>query len=187
MIGRLPKSLSVNGIDYPIRSDYRDCLLILEAFSDVDLSEREKTLVMLKCLYKSDDVLKEENIQEACEKAVWFLNCGNTINKPHTSKPLYDFEQDEQIIFSAVNKVAGTEIRNLEYLHFWTFLGFFNEIGEGVFSTVVSIRNKRNKGKPLEKWEKEYYQKNKEMIDIQRKYTKREQEQLDELNRILGV
>lgn len=146
MIGQLPKKLTINGTDYDIRSDYRDCLLILQAFSDVELSDNEKTIIMLKCLFKSDEVFREENIKEACEQAVWFLNCGNAVNKPHTSKPLYDFEQDEQILFSAINKVAGCEIRNVEYMHFWTFLGLFNEIGDGVFSTVVSIRNKKTKG-----------------------------------------
>lgn len=187
MIGRLPKSLNINGVDYPIRSDYRDCLLILQAFSDSELTEAEKKIVMLKCLYKSTDVLKEENIQEAGQQAVWFLNCGNTVSKPHSTKPLYDFEQDEQILFSAVNKVAGQEIRDVEYMHFWTFLGLFNEVGDGVFSTVVSIRNKKNKGKKLEKWENEFYRNNKEMIDLKRKYTKEELRELEKLNQILGI
>lgn len=188
MIGRLPKELNVNGKEYEIRSDYRDCLLILQAFGDPELSEIEKRLVMISCLYVNDqEVLKPENIQEAAKKAVWFLNCGDSIGQSHSKKPVYDFEQDEQILFSAINKVAGKEIRNEEYMHYWTFVGLFNEIGEGVFSTVVSIRDKKNKGKKLEKWENEFYRNNKEMIDLKRKHTKEELRELEKLNQILGI
>ena len=97
-----------------------------------------------------------------------------------------DWEQDEQIIFSAVNKVAGYETRAIEYLHWWTFLGFFNEIGEGLFSTVVSIRKKRNRGKKLDKTEDEFYKRNRDMINLKKRLSKKEQEELNEVNRLLG-
>lgn len=49
-----------------------------------------------------------------------------------------------------MNKAAGFETRTVKYLHWWTFLGYFNEIGEGLFSSVIGIRQKLNKGKKLE-------------------------------------
>ena len=39
-------------------------------------------------------------------------------------------------------------------------------IGEGTLATVVHIRQKKAKGKKLEKWEKEFYTANKDLIDI---------------------
>ena len=39
----LPYSLSVNGIDYEIREDFRAILDILSAFADEELSDPEKT------------------------------------------------------------------------------------------------------------------------------------------------
>lgn len=36
-IGELPTSLTVNGTDYPINSDFRVCLNILQAMADPDL------------------------------------------------------------------------------------------------------------------------------------------------------
>lgn len=181
MIGRLPQSLNIDGKEYDIRTDFRDCLLILSAFNDMDLKQEEKIRVMIEILYKEIP----DNIPEAIEKAVWFLNCGNTVGKPHTSKPVYDFEHDEQIMFASLNHVAGRELRLDEYVHFWTFIGYFNEIGEGTFSTVVSIRSKKQKGKKLEKYEQEYYEKNKELIDLPKKYTQEEQEEIQKLLDIL--
>ena len=67
-----------------------------------------------------------------------------------------DWEKDSQLISSAINKVAGQEIRAVPYIHWWTFMGYFSAIGESPLSTVLSIRNKLVKGKKLEKWEREF-------------------------------
>lgn len=185
MIGSLPRSLTVNGKEYPIRSDYRDCLTIISAFTDPNLTIEEQVAITLRIMYK--EPVPNDDVLEAYEQAVWFLNCGDTINKPHTSAPLYSWSQDEQLIFSAVNKVAGKEVRAVEYLHFWTFMGLFNEIGEGSFSTVISIRNKKRKHKQLEKWEKEFYRNNKELVDLKVVLSEEEQKEQDEVSKLLGL
>ena len=185
MVGGLPTSLTINGKEYAINSDYRVALLILQCYTDEELTDFEKIIVIIKCLYIED--IPEEYWNEALEQANWYFNCGNTVSSPVSTKPLYDWEQDEQMIFSAINKIAGKEIRAVEYLHYWTFIGFFNEIGEGVFSTVLNIRNKKAKHKKLEKWENEFYRNNKEIVDIKRKYTKSEKSDLLALDELLGI
>lgn len=67
-------------------------------------------------------------------------------------------------------------------MHWWTFLGLFNEIGEGLFSQVVNIRIKKAKGKKLEKHELEFYREHKDLIDIKCKLTPAEQAELDYVN-----
>lgn len=47
----LPYSLSVNGVNYEIREDFRAILDILSAFADEELSDPEKTQAMLEILY----------------------------------------------------------------------------------------------------------------------------------------
>ena len=189
MLGELPKSLNVNETKYDIRSDFRIGLLILQAFQDPDLTKDEAGMVMLQCLYKDFESIPIEDIEEAYKQAVWFLNCGeydeNNQYVPPTRK-IYDFEQDSQIIFSSINKVAGYEVRALDYLHFWTFIGYFNEIGQGTFSTVVSIRDKKRRGKKLDDWEKKFYKENKSMVDLKRRYTEAELKEVEELNDLLG-
>lgn len=170
MIGLLPKSLNICGVDYEIRSDFRIALHIFTAYDDPELTDQEKTLIMLECLYVDYDKMPREHLQEAVEKGVWFLDGGKMYSEKEI-KPvkLIDWEQDEQIIFPSVNKVSGFETRSVEYLHLWTFLGYFNEIGEGLFSTVVGIREKRSRGKKLEKGEMEFFSKNKNMCQLKAK------------------
>lgn len=185
MYGILPKQLEVNNVSYDIRSDFRDCLNILIACNDAELTKSEKLTVILMILYVNYDDIPIDDTEEAIKKAIWFLNCGKEENDHVSNKPVYDWEQDEQMIFSSINKVANKELREVEYCHFWTFISYFNEIGEGLFSTIINIRDKKNRGKKLEKYEQEFYSKHKDMIDIKPKYTEEEQEQIDYLNNLL--
>lgn len=192
MIGALPETLTVAGVDYPIRSDYRNVLHVFEAFNDPELETAEKWIVAIYLLFEdfycADDVLEAmENgfdMGEAAKQISWFISAGNP-EKEILEKPVYDWKKDEQIIFSAVNKVAGKETRELQYLHWWTFLGYFSEVREGTFSFVVGIRHKLNKGKKLEKHEREFLNNNKELVRLQKRKTKEKLEQEAEYKALL--
>lgn len=192
MIGALPRVLTVAGVDYPIRTDYRNVLQVFEAFQDPELTQEEKWIVTVYLLFEDffcdDDVFEAlENrfpIEEAMKQISWFISAGQP-EKQVLESPTYNWKQDEQIIFSAINKVAGKETRELDYLHWWTFLGYFNEVGEGTFSFVVGIRHKLNRGKRLEKHEKEFLYHNKELVKLDKPRTKEEQEQEDSYKALL--
>jgi hypothetical protein len=186
MIGRLPTKLNIDGVDMAIRSDFRVALTIFQAFNDPELTEQERSLVMLECLYEDISLINEENMATALKMAVWFLDGGSESDENGQQKKVMDWEQDEQLIFSSVNKIAGFETRAVEYLHWWSFLGHFHEIGEGLFTTIINIRTKKSKGKKLDKTEQEFYKKNQKMIDLKRKYSAEEQEEMDKLNQLLN-
>lgn len=190
----LPTSLEVGDKEYAIRTDYRVILDILAAMNDPEIFEPEMTedeknieqaMTMLQILYIDFDSIPAKDYQEAIEKAVAFIDCGiKGDNKP---KPrTMDWEQDAPIIAPEVSKVAGRDIRIGE-THWWEFFGYYLGIGEGVFSSIVSIREKRRKGKKLEKWEKEFYQNNKSLIDLKSKKIERSEEEKEELRRLFGL
>ena len=184
MLGSLPKTLTISDREIPIDSNYRTALLCMEACNDPDLSDAEKKYLLMDLIIGIDK-LKTEEYEEALQKIVWFLDCGKEFDGHHEKKAM-DWQQDEQMIFAAVNKVAGKETREEKYIHWWTWMGYFSEIGEGLFSTVVSIRVKKNRGEKLTDAEKEFYRKNRKLVDIQKKYSQEEQKEMDELNRMLG-
>ncbi|WP_176253303.1 Gp15 family bacteriophage protein [Enterocloster alcoholdehydrogenati] len=186
MIGRLPTSLTVSGSVLDIRTDFRDILVIMQAFNDPELYLDEQYEVMLTILYGDLNCIPPDAFPEAIKQALWFLDCGQQEEDKKSAVKVMDWEQDEAIIFPAVNKVAGCEVRGKEYVHWWTFMGYFMEIEEGTFSTVLGIRQKRAKGKKLEKWEQEFYRNNKRQCDLKRKHTKEEQAEIDYWNRLLG-
>ena len=168
MIGSLPDSLVIAGKRYAIRSDFRNFLRIIEVFNDSELSNEEKVYVFLKRVYVEFNSIPKQHYEEAYKRASEFMEWQKNDNKKHNPR-LYDWEKDEQLIFPAVNKAAGMEIRSLPYLHWWTFLGYFQSIDpESLWGTVLSIRQKRAKGKKLEKWEREFYNGNRELCQIVR-------------------
>ena len=77
-----------------------------------------------------------------------------------------DWEQDAALIAPAVDKVLGYSCRRCGYLHWWEFLGAFHGVGDGLFAQVVNIRNKRARGRRLEKSEQEFARENAAIIKI---------------------
>ena len=186
MIGELPTSITLGDVDYPISTDYRVALTIFDALGDPDLQDKEKAYIMLECLFDDYTAIPREYLAEACEKAALFLD-GGVKQKNTNDKPIISWTQDEQLIFAAVNKVAGREVRAEQYMHWWTFLSLFQEIDDkSLLSTVIQLRQKKNKGKKLEKWETEFYKAHKDMIDLKRRYSKAELAEREAINRLLN-
>ena len=167
-----PTSLTIGGVDYEIRTDYRVVLDLLMALNDPELTDSDNKMssymqsrVVLEIMFPDCDNIPQEHIQEALDKVSEFIDMGIGCDskKPKTM----DWEQDAPIIIPALNKVLNKEIRAEKYMHWWTFLGAYMEIGEGLFSTVVHIRQKKAKGK-LEKWENDFYKQNKALVDFQK-------------------
>ena len=171
----LPKSVEIQGTDYDIRSDYRDILTICAALSDVELNDQEKAYVVLAVFYPDFEEMPSQHWQEALEKCFAFVNCGQEETQISAQK-LVDWEQDFQYIVAPINRVMGQEIRSVEYLHWWTFISAYYEIGDCLFSQIVRIRNLLAKGKTLDKADREWLRINRHLVDFKTKYTDVENE-----------
>ena len=160
----IPTSISIGEQSFAIRNrgDYRMVLDCFTCLSDYDLTEQERLYACLIIFYEDFNDLEDilgldvELIGELTTKMFNFFNCNNTHSGIKTSFKAIDWDTDSQLICSAVNKIANVEVRAVEYLHWWTFMGYFTEIGESTLATVVGIRNKIMKGKKLEKYEREF-------------------------------
>lgn len=191
----LPHSIEVGGINYKIRTDYHVIIDILTAMNDPEIFEpgmteeekqQERVMTILQILYIDFDRMPQKDWKEAVEKACDFIDCG--IKGDEKTKPkVMDWEQDAPIILPAINKVAHEDVRKNEHMHWWTFFGYYMEIGESTFSTVVNIREKKRKGQKLEKWELEFYKNNKSIVDIKSKQSERSEEEKDAIRKLLGL
>ena len=171
MITTLPKALRLeDGKEYPIRCDFRAVLNLFEALNDPDTTPQERGLYLLTILYDDFESIPMGLWEDAVKKGLWFLNGGEP-QPPNKAPKLMDWDQDFAIIIPAINRVAGTEVRNLPALYWWTFLGYYHEIGgDCTFAQVVHIRDKLRRGK-LEKTEREYYERNRHLVDLKQTLT----------------
>lgn len=165
----LPKTVEVAGKSYKIRNnaDYRTIIGVIDVCEDPELTQEEKTVSAFIIFYEDindyEDIFKIFNTdaEEAIRAMMRFISYNYDDEFCYAPNvKLIDWVQDESLIISGVNSVAKTEVRSLEYLHWWTFLSYYMAIGEGPLSTVVSIRNKLSKGKKLEKYEQEFRREN---------------------------
>lgn len=158
----LPKSLTVGDREIPIRADFRQVLQVLSCLEDEDLPRFARWRKALRLFYETP--VQPQHRQEAMEKLCSFISC----HRSQTPGPrLMSWQQDAQLIAAQVNQVAGVEVRSLPFLHWWTFLGYFNAIGPGVFAQVVAIREKLRTGKKLDETEQQFYRKNTDLIRLQ--------------------
>lgn len=169
----LPTALEVGGKEYAIRSDYRVALDILLALTDIELSDTDKALEAIDCLYVDD--IPPDDLQEALEKCYWFIRGGEDAREQNQPK-LVSWEQDFNLIAPPISKVIGQDIRGMKYLHWWTFLAAYMGIGDCLFAQVVGIRDKKARGKALDKMDREFYRRNRDIIDIKTQTTEAEEE-----------
>lgn len=175
----LPKSLMVCGTEYEIRSDFREILDVIEILNNVDLKEQERGYLTLLFFYTGFQNMPPEHYQDAQKQCFWFINGGKHENETEVKPPrLMDWEQDFPYIIAPVNRVIGHEIRADAYLHWWTFLSAYMEIGECTFAQIVHIRDSRNRGKKLDDADREWYRRNHELVDLKTRYTSAEEELL---------
>lgn len=182
----LTQSLTVGGKEWEIRTDFRVILDILKAFADPDLEIEDKWLVCLTILFVDFENLPPSDYEEACKQASAFIDMGNEETDKKVRPRTMDWEQDAQMIIPAVNRVYGSEIRALKYLHWWTFLSSYMEIGECSFTRVLNIRFKKANGKKLEKWEQEFARENSDLVNLKHELSEEELEEQKLIEEFFG-
>ena len=185
MMWDLPTEIQIGEKIYHItkKCDYRVVLDVIIALNDEDMTTEEKVICGLLLFYEE---LTRENIRfcphlEQLQKEMFrIINGGEEQEENAEQKPqLMDWEHDFPVLVSPINRVLGFEIRSVDYLHWMSLLSAYMEIGECTFSTIVSIRSKRAKGKKLDKWEEEYIREHRKMVELPRKLTAEEEEFLN--------
>lgn len=179
----LPTSVKVNNQEYAIREqgDFRMVLDCFTALNDFELDKEERIVSSLIIFYKDfktiEDVANCDCLEQLAKEMMKFFNCGQDDTSSRSNFRLVDWEKDSNLICSAVNKVAGKEVRAEKYIHWWTFIGYYMSIGQSPLSTIVSIRSKIARQEKLEKYEKRFKYENPQYFNMN--YKSLEEQELD--------
>ena len=131
----LPTYVVVGDREYDVRNkaDYRVIIDVIAALDDAELTDAERAIAALMIFY--DDVNDIEDVfnifhdvQAALNSMMNCINCNDNEIGHNAKIKLIDWVQDEKLISSAVNKVAGVEVRTVPYMHWWTFIGHYMSI-----------------------------------------------------------
>lgn len=163
ILKKFPTKIKVEDEICDINSDYRNCLKIIMAYEDENLTLEEQHYILLKRLYKTIP----QNIERAIEKGILFLNCGEDDNS--SDKPIsrvYSFDKDYKYIYSAMNQTHNIDLESIVYLHWWKFVFLFMDVNKDcTFSHLISLRDKKNKGK-LDKEERKTWIEMRNILDL---------------------
>lgn len=173
----LPTTVMLGGTEYDIRSDYRVVFDLFEIMADKDLENQEKAIWLLIVFYPDAEEIPIEQYQNALNEMVKFIDLGSD-EKPSKKKipKLIDWKKDFKHVVAPINVMINQDIRSMKYLHWWTFMGYFNNIGDCYFAQIVRVRNKRAYKKPLDKQEREFYRRNQKDIDFETNYSDEEKD-----------
>lgn len=135
----LPDTITVDGREYAIHTDFRDWIRFCEMLLDEELKEEEKVYIALM-MYTEE---QPDNIQLALKGLTdFYLMAEEVVNdqeeqlEEHTEehevapKPIYDWTVDSAYIIGAFQKTYGIDLTNIKYMHWWRFKVLFTSIIE---------------------------------------------------------
>lgn len=187
LIDKLPNSVVIDGMEYAINSDFRTSIQfeILMCRNDIDKAEKLSNGLIL--YYP----IIPANILEAIEKIMWFYSCGKDNNVTNNNgndenannSKIYDYNYDDDYIFSAFISQYRIDLNSIDYLHWWKFKAMFKALNED--NKIVKIMEYRSMdiSKISDKSQREFYKKMKKIYEIP--MPKEERQKLDEINNIL--
>ncbi|MCW6094747.1 bacteriophage Gp15 family protein [Clostridium sporogenes] len=184
LIDLVPTTIEIEDVEYEINSDFRTSILFELLMQDNELSEEDKIMQALQLYYP----VIPSNINEAVEQMLWFYRCGKDIipskgTGKGKSTQIYNFEYDDDYIYSAFLDQYRIDLQDIEYLHWWKFKAMFKALKED--NEIVKIMGYRSMdlSKIKDKEEKNYYRKMQELYKIP--IAKDEKDKLEEINNIL--
>ncbi|WP_461206928.1 bacteriophage Gp15 family protein [Clostridium sp. DL1XJH146] len=166
LIDLVPTFINIDGKEYEINSDFRTSILFELLMQDNDLPDENKIMQALELYYP----ITPENVNEAVEQMLWFYRCGKDIisskGNGKSSINIYNFDYDDDYIYSAFVDQYRIDLQDIEYLHWWKFKAMFKALKED--NEIVKIMGYRSidLSKIKDKEQKEHYKKMKELYKI---------------------
>lgn len=131
LIDTLPETVTVDGREFSIRTDFRISVLFELLIGDAELTPEQKLQQTLMLYY--DEI--PANGDEAIEQVLNFYGCGKqrkktsgTAKKKEIKSPIYSFEHDDGMIFAAFYDQYGIDLNEIEHLHWWKFKAMFDAL-----------------------------------------------------------
>lgn len=141
LLDKLPDSVTVSGIRYPIKTNFRDWIKF-ESTILAESDQKDKIQVMINIM----NGVFPEDIGGALEAIIRFYQCGYSVEEKKsghsTAKRIYDYERDQFLIYTAFLQFYQIDLNRIEYMHWWQFRQLFLELpDESKMKKVMMYRS----------------------------------------------
>lgn len=135
-VDSLPDTVTVDGKDYSIYSDFRDWIRFDCLMRDDSISPIDRAALMLEW-YKDTPPITSE----AFEALINFYQCDD---KPtsNSKKNVFDLGQDMQMIYAGFIQSYNINLIASDYLHWWAFRALLDSLPDDTkLSKVIGYRS----------------------------------------------
>lgn len=195
-----PTTVSIDGLDFPIETDFRASIAFELLASDPDSTPEDITFGLFDIYFpqyegqfhsvKSDDdpdvVFLATHAKETVKAVLDFYSGGMPTGKGKGTKGkrIYDFSVDEPYIYASFLQAYNMDLRQVQ-LHWWDFKALLSALPqETVFEKVIQVRGAEI-GPKLPKEEKERLCRLKQFYALPERKSARAQEKADRTMEIL--
>lgn len=133
-----PEYAEIDGKEYKIDTSYKTAIRCFEVINDDTIPETERSLAIIFLLF---DFIPKENTNIFLDKAIKFLQCGESFDEQNNKKQDMDFIQDQKYINSSFMSDYHIDLSK-EDLHFWQYIELIQGLTEN--SSLNRVRNIRN-------------------------------------------
>ena len=133
-----PTEVTIGGIDYPIVTDFRDCISLIDMLKDNELKPLEKYELVMERFTQD----KPADFKAATEALTEFINMeclprygmntmrdGESEEEPK-KKNLFSFSIDYPCILAGFMHDYKIDLSDIEYMHWWKFRMLFDNLSE---------------------------------------------------------
>lgn len=145
----LPKSITVDGMEIPINSDFRASIVFEEVMQDTRLTDEQRISGMLGAYFEESTLpaisrlCADEKAAELFQAVMHFYRCGAP-EAPKTQKQerrAYSFSIDEKRIYAAFSEQYDIDLYEIKYLHWWKFSAMFSALSDTTeIAKIMHIR-----------------------------------------------
>lgn len=174
---KYPKHVTIDGVKYPINTDFRVALKCFDIINDENISDTERTYAVVYKLFGL--IPKDEDMHIFVEKVEKYLGCGETQEQHKERKKDMDFEQDFKYLVASF--MSDYHINLVESdMHWYQFINLIQGFTEN--SVMNRVRDLRNYDLSEVKDQKQRNKiiKAQESVTLKTELTQEEQEAIDE-------
>lgn len=140
-----PKLIRVKDSDVRLNTDFRNWIKITKLFDDTDLQIEEQRALQFRLAFREFEKISGRIARDPVAYYDAMMKFLRLMEEPDESKqdaePVFDFVEDWEYIAAAFMEQYQIDIKAIEYMHWFDFLGRFRALsGDTLFKQIVGIR-----------------------------------------------